>query len=402
MPIGMLLGALLLVTASVPSAQSPADVVARLHGQAIIRADAPTGEVLLGKVLRRLLDDFAKEKRIEVSRDELERYNTTFSERMELRREEWRRRLIALRRVVSDPDSGSIQKSDAEREIKTLDQLLTSPERRRLSDAEERALEIARNETRTMLLRNFKINQALWAVYHGRAVFQQLGPEPLDAYRALLLEHQKKGSLSIRDQAIEKELWASLSDERHSFLSEAATLDLMTTEWWLRPDPAEGESTQAASGPQIRVQGPRLVWNGVLTITPPSEGDWLTITENISENLKRFVWVSSDQKERYSVIIASENDSSAEAFARHLVAESTRNASANGARVHSAQVSASDLPVSGGSRYSYATRPKTYPGPVHTFGYVWGDKVKIAIETWAEASDEPAALRRFVAGVEVE
>ena len=51
---------------------------------------------------------------------------------------------------------------------------------------EERAeVDAMRHDMASGIIRQWKINKALYDQYGGRIIYQQLGPEPLDAYRAV-------------------------------------------------------------------------------------------------------------------------------------------------------------------------------------------------------------------------
>jgi len=81
--------------------------------------------------------------------------------------------------------------------------------------AEDRA---ARLEIAGAFILQWKINRALYQQYGGRIIFQQGGPEPLDAYRKFLEERQAAGDFSIDDSALAAEFWRYYRDDSiHSF-----------------------------------------------------------------------------------------------------------------------------------------------------------------------------------------
>jgi hypothetical protein len=81
--------------------------------------------------------------------------------------------------------------------------------------AEDKA---ARLEIAEAFIKQWKINRALHQQYGGRIIFQQGGPEPLDAYRKFLEERQAAGDFSIEDPALEAAFWRYYRDESiHSF-----------------------------------------------------------------------------------------------------------------------------------------------------------------------------------------
>jgi hypothetical protein len=70
------------------------------------------------------------------------------------------------------------------------------------------------------IIRAWKINKALHDQYGGRIIYQQLGPEPLDAYRQFLGQREAAGAFAIRDRSIEKSFWRYFSDDSiHDFMA---------------------------------------------------------------------------------------------------------------------------------------------------------------------------------------
>jgi hypothetical protein len=78
--------------------------------------------------------------------------------------------------------------------------------------------EAARREIAAAFIRQWKINRALYRHYGGRIVYQQGGPEPLDAYRIFLEEARARGEFEILDPALEAAFWRYYrSDAIHDF-----------------------------------------------------------------------------------------------------------------------------------------------------------------------------------------
>lgn len=86
--------------------------------------------------------------------------------------------------------------------------------------ADERAeVDRMRNTMAESVIRNWKVNAALHRQYGGRIIYQQLGPEPLDAYLALLRDAQAANRFAINDPELEASFWAFFrEDRRHSFM----------------------------------------------------------------------------------------------------------------------------------------------------------------------------------------
>ena len=69
------------------------------------------------------------------------------------------------------------------------------------------------------MIRQWKINRSLHDRYGGRIIYQQLGPEPLDAYRLLLEQRQAEDAFAIHDPALEQGFWNYFTnDALHDFM----------------------------------------------------------------------------------------------------------------------------------------------------------------------------------------
>jgi hypothetical protein len=85
------------------------------------------------------------------------------------------------------------------------------------------------------MIRQWKLNRALYQQYGGRIIYQQLGPEPLDAYRRYLEERQAAGDFEIHDKSFEAQFWRYFTnDAMHDFYppgSEEAARAFTTPPW---------------------------------------------------------------------------------------------------------------------------------------------------------------------------
>jgi len=89
-----------------------------------------------------------------------------------------------------------------------------------LTAAEAAEVEAQRQAMARGIVRQWKINQALYAQYGGRLVYQQLGPEPLDAVLALLRQCQADRAFTIHDPRLAEEFWRYFTDDsRHDFMA---------------------------------------------------------------------------------------------------------------------------------------------------------------------------------------
>ena len=93
-----------------------------------------------------------------------------------------------------------------------------------------------REQVAAAFIRQWKINRSLHKQYGGRIIFQQGGPEPLDAYRMFLREQEKKGAFTILNDAFKEKFWAYyLTDSKHSFYPAGSREEkqVFETPWWL-------------------------------------------------------------------------------------------------------------------------------------------------------------------------
>ena len=108
-----------------------------------------------------------------------------------------------------------------------------------LAPEEAAGLDAMRREMAGAIIRQWKINKALYDQYGGRIIYQQLGPEPLDAYRRFLEQRQAEGVFTIHDSALAKRFWHYFTDESiHDFMEPGSTDEasaFVTPPWEKKP-----------------------------------------------------------------------------------------------------------------------------------------------------------------------
>jgi hypothetical protein len=82
-----------------------------------------------------------------------------------------------------------------------------------LTPEEAAEIQSMRNDMAHAIIRQWKINKALYAQYGGRIIYQQLGPEPLDAYREFLEQRRAAGAFRIHDPSLAEGFWRYFTDE---------------------------------------------------------------------------------------------------------------------------------------------------------------------------------------------
>jgi hypothetical protein len=82
---------------------------------------------------------------------------------------------------------------------------------------------------------NWKFFRELHHAYGGRVIFQQAGPEPLDAMRKVLEEQEKLGTFAVYDPALRNAFWQYYTITGHTPMPDGASF--LEKPWWLHPRP---------------------------------------------------------------------------------------------------------------------------------------------------------------------
>ena len=229
----------LLATFSLVSAQeiygnTDAPLVAEALGTKIHTGDPDEMKyVILGK----LLDRYAEDHDIEVRQAEIDTYVESLNrvaerdrKRHEERRQELARKLKST--SLTDPERKALSSELA----KVNEHLNDIDEMTKNTGMNPDEVRQAREQVAAAFIRQWKINRSLYKQYGGRIIFQQGGPEPLDAYRMFLKEQKKKGAFKILDKAFEEIFWEYyLTDAKHSFYPKGSREEKQVFEipWWL-------------------------------------------------------------------------------------------------------------------------------------------------------------------------
>lgn len=99
-----------------------------------------------------------------------------------------------------------------------------------LTQEEAEQIAAMRREMTQSIIRQWKTNRQLYSEYGGRVIYQQLGPEPLDAYRRFIEERQRAGAFTIVEESYKTPFWRYFTDDTmHTFFepgSEASAFEV--------------------------------------------------------------------------------------------------------------------------------------------------------------------------------
>jgi hypothetical protein len=192
------------------------DPAAPLAGKvAGIPVHAGTGDELREIALRELMDRYARENKVIVSKEEISAYREFMKKLAEQDFNEKSAERDKLKARLSGGDLNAAEREKTVAELAELEQFLaaTAP-KDSVSDEEKSAMA----EIAGAMILQWKVNRLLHQEFGGRIIYQQGGPEPLDAYRRLLESAQKRGDLTITGESIEQQFWQYFRDDtRHDF-----------------------------------------------------------------------------------------------------------------------------------------------------------------------------------------
>jgi hypothetical protein len=237
--IALLASSCLAQAASSPGPEAAdTEVIAVVLGQEITAAEK---DRLSGLVLGSLFREFAEENGIEPTDEEMDAFIERTEEMEKQHQLEWEADQRRLTEELEDPSLTDREREEKTDELETVESIL---ETNREMEEQTRGMEEVMRPMKRRMARQFvmawKINKAMHGKYGGRVIFQQAGPEPLDAYREFLEEQEEEGAFRIMDEQSAAEFWGYFTDDAmHTFYDEEDGDRFINTPWWLMEMPAE-------------------------------------------------------------------------------------------------------------------------------------------------------------------
>jgi soluble cytochrome b562 len=223
---------LLLTAAGGTAAQEPATpVVAIVLGEEV-RAD--NAEEMQAVILDRLFGEYAARKGVTASDAEIDAYLQGFEQMVQQDRAERLARIAEIDQRLQAVDLTANERETLENERRAAVQLQAelAPEEN-LTTEEAAQINTMRREMARASIERWELNRELHRDYGGRVIFQQFGPEPLDAYRRFLEDRQADGSFRITEPAFEAEFWHYFTDDSiHSFHESGNEAEVLETPPW--------------------------------------------------------------------------------------------------------------------------------------------------------------------------
>ena len=196
--------------------------------------------MLNGIILRALLDQYAEENQIKPTDEELDLFVKKLAERQKEDQIEMEKDRLKLIEELKESSLSDRERQQKESRLKSYERLLKNAQPAVKETNREMAEKVAAMERQIaqQFVQAWKINKALYKKYGGRIIFQQAGPEPLDAHRDFLKEQEKKGSFEILDKQYEAGFWRYFrNDDLHKFYPRDEGEKFINTPWWMMEEP---------------------------------------------------------------------------------------------------------------------------------------------------------------------
>ncbi len=231
-------GIALAQTDSSAAKTSMTNVVAAVLGKPI-----SAGEIkdLNGLIFGPLLERFAKDNNIEPTDEELDAFVSRSEEKRKQEFVRLQQDRAKLEKELQSPSLNPAEAKSKQDHLATIDKILkTSRQMEEESVGREDMMRSVRRRTARVFVGMWKINRALYQKYGGRVIFQQAGPEPLDAYRDFLRDQEKQGNFQIIDKSREDAFWRYYTNSSmHVFYQADEGAKFINTPWWMMEEPSQ-------------------------------------------------------------------------------------------------------------------------------------------------------------------
>jgi hypothetical protein len=215
---------------------NPGDpVVAEVLGMQI-RTKNP--EEMQYVINQKLIQDYARQKKIDASQDDIDLYIAAMDQLTRDDRKKNDARRTQIQQQLKAGSSSDEQTKRLQSELDTLETLHKFDLQEESESKQDPQAALKNKQTvAKAFIEQWMINKALYQQYGGRIIFQQVGPEPLDAIRDYLKEQQQKGAFKILEKSFEAPFWEYfVTDSKHSFYKQGSEEEKQAFDkpWWLQ------------------------------------------------------------------------------------------------------------------------------------------------------------------------
>jgi hypothetical protein len=188
-----------------------------------------------GLIIGRLLGKYTRDNGLEPTKEEIRVFTEKTREREIENRRQWEEDRAALLKQNQSEQLSEKEKEKVKSRLKTIEKILKADhEMKKYKEENRKEARRMEENIAKRFVQSWKVNKSLYDRYGGRVIFQQAGPEPIDAYRIFLEEQQKKGSFKIMDEELGTSFWTYfINDRMHTFYPDKEGARFINTPWWL-------------------------------------------------------------------------------------------------------------------------------------------------------------------------
>jgi hypothetical protein len=195
-----------------------------------------------GLIMKPLFDKYALDKRLLVTEVDVDAFIKSTSDirnqKIANLQKDIRETEIFLGKRKMSPPSRKAKEDELNQYRTTLKTLIKARESDAKVSSEMKAYE---RKMAAKFIEMYKINKSFYKQYGGRVIFQQMGPEPLDAYYLFLKDQEKSGALVLLNPELQKSFWAYFLDNtKHQFYEESSGEKAINTPWWQMEPESKG------------------------------------------------------------------------------------------------------------------------------------------------------------------
>lgn len=211
-----------------PTREQGDEFVAQVLGRKIMAYER---EQLHSMIVVSLLEEYVKENKIYPTDEEILAFLVKDEQMQAESKVEWERDKKKLQQELASGSISAEDKAKKEADLKSIEDRLKGPPVDPEGGVKMRTM---LRDMAVQMVSRWKVNSSLYKKYGGRVVFQQGGPEPLDAYVAFLKEQESNGKFRFANEEDKKAFWSYfINQDKHQFLPQEEGTKLMTTPWWL-------------------------------------------------------------------------------------------------------------------------------------------------------------------------
>lgn len=186
----------------------------------------------------KLILDYAQKHKIEATQEDIDRYIAAMDQLTRDERKKNDARRAEIQQQLNAGVSSDVQTKRLQSELDALERIhqYDLQEDKENDQNSEAALK-EKQRVAKAFIEQWMINKALYQEYGGRIIFQQTGPEPLDAIHDYLKEQQQQGTFRIFEKRFEAPFWEYyVTDSKHFFYPQGSEEEKQAFDrpWWLQ------------------------------------------------------------------------------------------------------------------------------------------------------------------------